>query len=202
MVADRCSSRSWPCEAHDLSGLQLCGQVDVGGAHHPDDGVAARHRVVVEEQDRCPLRGTWIAPRTMPSLGSSASTLWRRRWIGLPSTRIPLRSLRDDTDHVVSLRIAKEANQCKGGPGSTQSCTRPEDRGATGGQLDVWVAAGCAARSRAPGPHAPVRVPDETWCRWSWTPGPAVPPARPGRRGRFATRRPASRWRARDHRAG
>ena len=71
-----------------------------------------------------------MAPRVAPSLGS-----WRsgqRYSSGIPTNRIPTRSLRLVTCQLVRTRMSASANQSSRGPGTTASSSTSSTSAATG----------------------------------------------------------------------
>src|SRR6185312_10755701 len=93
-------------------------------------GVAGDHGAsTVRKRTGSPPGGTWMAPRTMPSLGSSRLSVRRR---GSPSRRMPTRSLRLETVQVVRVSAVGSATQSARGPGMARGVTVPPVGGATG----------------------------------------------------------------------
>lgn len=66
------SAAAYGHEADRGARRRLGGGSEIRGPHHPDHRVAPGGRVVGQEDDRSAVRGTWTAPSTIPSLGSSA----------------------------------------------------------------------------------------------------------------------------------
>ena len=92
-------------------------QVERGIRHHRDDGIAAGHRSVGEE-DRRPAARRHLDRARAPCPRSAARPRARARAAG-PSSRTPMRSASFETVHTVSnsVRWADAANQSPRGPG-------------------------------------------------------------------------------------